>query len=292
MNLFRKEAIESFSSRSGMSRGIRAIGLRSIVFIMLLAACAAIFALWLLRGTVYETVTVNGIIWPERNNGAVCAVYGGTVSETVVTRGDAVKAGDILAIIPQEDILSEIEKGRQNGMAESELRRLYEEYDRYSVIRSDIDGIVTYITDKNSYISEGDRVASVVPYDESGNNRVLTAFIPSDRSGIITLGMNVQVMPDFAPREEYGYIKGYVSRISTYPDTGRNIIGSENSLFVSLLDESQTYLQVEITLIPDRSAKSGLKWSNSASSDVDVVMGTTCTADIVVEECRPYEWLF
>ena len=292
MNLFRKEALESFSSRSGMSRGVRAISIRTVVFVALLAVCAAIFALWLLLGTVYETVTVSGIISPDQNNGTVCAVYGGTVSETVVARGDKVKAGDILAVVPQEDILSEIEEGRQNGMTESELSRLYEEYDRHSVIRSDIDGIVTYIINENSYISEGDRIASVISYDESGNNRVLTAFIPSDKSGMITLGMDVQVMPDFAPREEYGYIKGYVSGISTYPDTGQNIIETENSLFVSLLDESQTYLQVEVTLIPDSTAKSGLKWSNPNSGDVDAVMGTVCTADIVVEECRPFEWLF
>ena len=291
MELFRKEALESFSSRSGMSRSVRAIGIRVILFVVLLAICAAAFTLWLAFGTIYETVTVSGIIWPEQNNGAVYAVRSGTVSETVVSRGDTVKSGDILAFIPQEDILSEIEEAKKRGAPESEIEELHEEYDRDSVIRSNIDGIVTYIAEENSYISEGVQLASVVPYSEDGNNKLLTAYIPSDRSGMITQGMEVQVMPDFAPREEYGYIKAYVSGISTYPVTGERVIG-ENSLFVSLLDESQTYLQVEITLIPDMTAKSGIKWSNPQSGDIDAVMGTVCTADIVMRKCRPFEWLF
>ena len=43
---------------------------------------------------------------------------------------------------------------------------------------------------------------------------------------------------------------------------------------------------------PDMAAQSGLKWSNPASGTIDIAMGTICTADIVVEKCRPYEWLF
>ena len=253
--------------------------------------CAASFAFWLFFGTIYETVTVNGAIWPAKNNGDVYTVYGGTLSKAVVSEGDTVKAGDVLAVIPQEDILAAIEAGRQNGISEAELQGLYDEYDRRSMIRSAVDGAVTYIADENAYMAEGARVASVVPYDESGNNRTLTAFIPSDSSGFVTLGMEVQVMPDFAPRDEYGYIRAYISEISSYPVTGQSVRETSGELLAGPLDDTGSYVRIEITLIPDMTAQSGLKWSDPSSGSIDVAMGTVCTADIVVEECRPYEWL-
>lgn len=291
-NLFRKEALESFSSNSGMNKGVRAVSIKAAVFTMLLAICAAAFAVWLVFGTVYETVSVRGIIWPAENNGGVYAKAGGVITKTVVSSGDAVKTGDILAVIPQEDILVKIKNGKERGISDAELNILYDEYDRLSVVRSSIDGIVTSIVDENVCINKGDKIAAVVPYSESGNNKTLTAFIPSDKGGLVTLGMEAQVMPDFAPREKYGYIKAYISGISAYPVTGQSIKDTNGELFLPEHDERESYLRLEITLIPDANAESRLKWSNPNSGSTDVAMGTVCGTDIVIKKCRPYEWLF
>ena len=292
MELFRKEAVESFSSSAKLNAGVRAIYIKTAVFLVLLLLCAAAFGYWLMCGTIYETVTVSGAVWPMRNGGTVYATCGGVVSKTVVSEGDVVKAGDILLVIPQDDVLAEIEAAKQAGVSQDELETLYKKYDDQSMVRAAIDGAVTYITDENRYISEGDVVAAVVPYDKDGNNRTLTAFVPSRSSGFVTLGMEVQIMPDFAPRDKYGYIEGYVSGISAYPVTGQSVKETGDALFAGLVEDAESYLPVEITLIPDMTAKSGLKWSNPASGTIDIAMGTICTADIVVEKCRPYEWLF
>lgn len=292
MELFRKEALESFSSNSGIDKGVRAVSIKTAVFVTLLVICTAVFAIWLFFGTIYETVSVEGIIRSSQNNGEVYAEAGGIVSKAVVAKGDTVKVGDILAVIPNQDILSEIEAGKSGGISDKELSDLYDKYNKYSVICSNIDGIVTYIADENSYIAVGGKVATVVPYDEIGNNRTLTAFIPSDKGGLVTLGMDAQVMPNFASREEYGYIKAYVSGISSYPVTGDSIKNTDSELFLSTLDERESYLQLEITLLPDAEAQSHLKWSNPSSGDIDAPLGTICEADIVIRECRPYEWLF
>lgn len=292
MELFRREAIESFSSSAKLNSGVQAIRIRTVVFLLLLLLCAMAFAYWLVCGTIYETVTVSGAVWPIRNAGTVYATYGGTVSKTVVSEGDVVKAGDILLVIPQADVLAEIEAAKQAGASDDELNSLYDKYDSRSIVRASIDGAVTYITEENRYISEGDVVAAVVPYDKDGNNRTLTAFIPSRSSGFITLGMEVQIMPDFAPRDEYGYIEGYISGISTYPLTGQSVEETGGTLLAGLVEDTESYLPVEITMIPDMTAQSGLKWSNPSSGNINIAMGTICTADIVVEKCRPYEWLF
>ncbi len=290
--LFRKEALDSFSSNSRIDKGIRAVSIRTTVCVAMLVLCAAAFAVWLVFGTVYETVPVIGVVWPAQSDGEVYAVSSGTMTRAVVSVGNKVKTGDILAVIPNEEILSEAEAVKAEEGLSEKLERLYDEYDKMSIIRSNIDGIVIYIADENSYINKGERVAEVVPYSESGNNKTLTAFIPAKNGGLVTVGMEAQVMPEFAPREKYGYIKAYVSGISAYPISGENIKRDNSKLFLSSLDERESYLQLEITLIPDAQAPSHLKWSNSASGRIDVVMGTTCSADIVIEKCRPYQWLF
>ena len=291
-DLFRKEALENFSTNSGLTKGVRAVSIRMTVFVILLVICAAVFSFWLFFGTIYETVSVNGIVWSTKSGGAVYTEAGGIVSKVVASSGNTVKAGDIIAVIVQENILSEIEAKKMSGISDEELQKLYDEYDKNSIIRSNIDGIVTHIAGEKSYISEGGKIAEIVPYDESGNNRTLTSFIPAKNGGLIELGMEVQVMPDFAPRDEYGYIKAYISEISSYPVTGRYIMDNRSELFLSTLDERESYLQIEITLMPDATAQSRLKWSNPRSSDIDAPMGTMCAADIITRKCHPYEWLF
>lgn len=290
--LFRKEALDSFSSSSEINRGVRAVSIKTSVFVVLLIICAAVFAVWLVFGTVYETVSVNGIIRPAGNNGSVYANSEGFITKIIVDEGDKVKTGDILALIPQEDILMKIKEGKINSIQTEELNSLYNEYDRLSVIRSNIDGIVTDIISENVFIRKGEKIASIIPYSEGSNNKTLTAFIPADKSGIVSLGMEVQVMPEFAPREKYGYIKAYVSDISSSPITNQSINDMYNELFFSESDEKETYFQLEITLMPDANSASHLKWSNPNSEKTDVDMGTLCDADIIIKKCRPCEWLF
>ena len=291
-DLFRKEALESFSSNSNLTKSIHSVSIKTTVFVILIVACTAVFTIWLFFGTIYETVSVNGIVWPTKTGGTVYAPSGGMVTKVMVSLGDTVKAGDILAVIVQEDILSEIEAAKASGADDSEIQSLYDKYRGAAMIRSKVDGIVTRITDENVYIPDNGIAAQVVPYDKSGNNDIVTAFISSEKGGLIKLGMEVQVMPDFAPREEYGYIKAYVSEISQYPVTGQHIKDTGGELFLSTLDERESYLQIEITLMPDSESKSHLKWSNPESGDIAAPMGTMCEADIVIKKCRPYEWLF
>lgn len=290
--LFRTEALESFSSKSNNHSMVRAVSIKIAVFTLLLVLCAVVFGIWLVFGTIYETVSVDGIIWPAKNNGNLYAEASGILTNRVVVPGDMVKAGDILAFIPQEDILIKIKSGKESGISPSELDALYQEYDRLSVVRSNIDGIVTSMAEENTYINQGDKIAVVVPYSESINNKTLTAFLPASESALVTLGMEVQVMPDFAPREKYGYIKAYVADISSYPMTGQSIKNTNQALFLPTLDERDRYVQLEIILVPDANAQSRLKWSNPNSGSTDVAMGTVCSADIIITECRPYEWLF
>lgn len=291
-NLFRKEVTSTFSSNAYMFKTAKGFKIRTIFFLLMLVLCTGLFLLWLFCGTVYETVTVNGIVWPDEIDGYVYSDTEGLISKTVVSNGAYVSAGDIIAVVPQEELLKKISTAKKNGVSDEELSALYKEYNDKSMIRSNIDGLVTHIADDNSYITQGTLLAKVVHYDKNGNNRTVTAFVPSEESGRIKIGMEAQVTPDFVSRDEAGFVHGYISDIYKYPVKGQLIAEENPTLFLSELNTEENYIQIKISLFPDSSMESNLKWSSKKSGDIEIPLSTTCSSDIVIKSCRPYEWLF
>ena len=58
------------------------------------------------------------------------------------------------------------------------------------------------------------------------------SFLPIDETRALSEGMSVRVSPDYAPREQYGYIFGTIISISRSPVTAdmiRNQLGSDAS---------------------------------------------------------------
>ena len=193
------------------------------------------------------------------------------------------EVGDILAVIPNNDLLEK--------SVEYNIRQVYDEYERKSVIRSKISGIVTYMIDRNSYVNPGDMIASVMHYDKNGNNDIITAFVSDEKSSLIDLGMEAQIMPDYTPYEQYGYIIGYVSAVSDYPVTGEQIYNSDKQLYMSGMDMNESYIEVQITMMRASGEDSGLKWSKASGENKTVNPGTRCDVDIILRKYKPYRWL-
>lgn len=282
-NLFRKEVMENHSSNREITLAAKSIPVNWVLYMVVLVICAASFAVWLFFGTVYESVSLRGIVMPGKSYGDVYAKTSGEIAKTTVSVGDKVEAGDVLAVIPDDDIL--------DGVTDDNKEILYDEYDKKSVIRSKTSGIVTYIIGINSYVNAGDRVATVVSYNENGNNDIITAFVPEEQSNLIEVGKEAQVMPDYTPREQYGYVIGYVSAVSKYPLTGEEINNSYKHLYMSEMDMNESYIEVQITMTRTSGEGSSLKWSKAASEDKGVSLGTHCSVDIILQKYKPYSWL-
>ena len=282
-DLFRKEAIENHSHDREATLAVKAIPVRWLFYIIITFVCAAAFGVWLFFGTVYESVSLRGIAWPGKSYGDVYAETSGVIAKTTVSVGDKVEAGDILAVIPNNDLL--------DSLTADNKEILFGEYDKKSVIRSKTNGIVTYILDRNSYVNAGDRIATVVAYDENGNNDIITAFVPDGQSDLIDIGMEAQVMPDYTPREQYGYIVGYVSAVSKYPVTGEQIYNSYKHLYMSEMDMNESYIEVQITMTRTSGESSRLKWSKPTGEDKSVSVGTRCDVDVILQKYKPYRWL-
>lgn len=282
-NLFRKEAMENHSPNREITLAVKAIPVKWLIYMIVLIICAASFTIWLFFGTVYETVSLRGIAWPDDSCGDVYAETSGIIAKTTVSVGDKVEVGDILAVMPNNDVLEKSAGGS--------IEQVYDEYDRKSVIRSKANGIVTYIADRNSYVNPGDKIATVIHYDKNDNNDIITVFVSDEKSGLIDLGMEAQIMPDYTPREQYGYIIGYVSAISEYPVTGEQIYKSDKQLYMSGMDMDESYIEIQITMMRASGEESSLKWSKASGENKTVNPGTRCDVDVILRKYKPYRWL-
>jgi hypothetical protein len=144
-----------------------------------------------------------------------------------------------------------------------------------------------------TYVVTGDVVATVSARKDDGNDRQIIAFLPTNQKTSISSGCKVQVSPNYAPREKYGYINGYISKVDDSVITKSDVSASMNVYNIpDFLDDEETYIIVNINLLPDPKTESGLDWSVNQSGGIDVETGTVCDVAVVVNSYPPYQWLF
>lgn len=115
-----------------------------------------------------------------------------------------------------------------------------------------------------------------------GDQRVY-CYIPISQAKRLSEGMEVQISPDYAPREEYGYKKGKVIKV------GSEIVTPE------YLEQSFENPQIVGPLPPGNVVEVQLsmgEWSNDRGEAVEISDGSTCTVSVVIGEQRPYQLIF
>ena len=289
-DLFRKEAVDSVSSRLDTRRRVRAVTIYWRVIFVLLLLFTSIFVAWLFFGTVNESITVKGIVWSNVMGGKVQAKTYGSINQIMVSMGDRVSAGDIIAVMPDNDILYEL-KDNIGGLSGEEIKDYYNRYQNHSVLCSPVDGVVMWVNEKNTWVSEGDTVAYIAPYNNELDYTKIIAFIESSKSGLVTPNMEVHISPEYAPQEKYGYISAYVSDIDDVHMNSKTIQSLYEYLPITQLDDDVNYIKVEITMHFADDSGNKFLWSNKAGEVFNVDTGTLCDADIIINNCTPFEWL-
>lgn len=127
----------------------------------------------------------------------------------------------------------------------------------------------------------------VIVGNPSGTQKVYS-YVSIGDSKRLAEGMEVQICPEYAPREEYGYIKGKITSI------GDEIVTSQ------YLNYEFENPQIILPLITAASKESNLieiemdmgDWSNENGKNIEIVEGTLCEISAIVGETKPYELIF
>lgn len=103
----------------------------------------------------------------------------------------------------------------------------------------------------------------------------------------LKVGMEVQISPNQASREKYGFIYGTVKAIDIYPASVNDIVEIvRNEELAKNLIEQQSGVKVIISL-----EKKGeeLKWSMEKSTDVEIKNGMQCSSQFVLKTMKPID---
>ena len=291
-NLFRKEAMDSQRDELSINRHTTRLTSPTLALSIIFSIGLIFTILWLLFGNIVNSVTIEGVVFPSGGIEKINVVKSGIITDVTVKVGDSVEVGDIIAIVADEEALNQIKDAVTRGADEATINSLRQSYYSNSVVVSKTEGTVVSVLEEGKYINTGEILAEIAASRVDNNPRQILAFLPTNQKLNIVEGCTVQVSPDYAPREKYGYINGYVSYISpeiiSKTDAQKNL----NIYNIpSLLNEDSGYIMVYINLLPDENSVSGLDWSENRSNNINVEWGTICTSSVVVSEMPPYKWL-
>lgn len=293
-NLFRKSSLERISSPERLNEYIKIT--HPGVWSVLLGCLALLIAVgfWGFYGSIPDSVKTEGIMFPQNGVTAVIPVSGGRISDMRVKVGDFVEAGQILAVIPQGDVIRQINEQKANGQIdEKRISALVSDYESRSLIVAPVSGIVLSAKAVNETVSSTEAVASIVKQEKYANDKQVICYIPASTAKKLKEGMEVQVSPDFAPREGYGYMLGHITNIGTYPVSEADVLSAVGSRqYAQGLLPQGSCVEVRVNLTVDPGSRNKIKWSNKKGEGIPLSIGTNCDMLIVVNNYRPYELVF
>jgi hypothetical protein len=122
-----------------------------------------------------------------------------------------------------------------------------------------------------------------------GNSLAVYCYLTIDETKQLKADMNARISPDYAPKEQFGYIYGTVKSVGSSPVTVeylRTALGDDFE-FISLPSGNVIEIVVEL-----QTQNGKLRWSTHKGSDVDVILGSTCAVTVITAERKPYELMF
>lgn len=180
---------------------------------------------------------------------------------------------------------------RDNAIAEAERRiaTLRKQLVSSSTIVSTHEGrIVEMTVVRGELVGPQTKVVSLEPV---GAKLTGVVYISSGEGKKAGSTMEVRISPSTVKAEEYGFMKGTVRSVSTYPATPEAVLRTlRNETLAKELTGGSAPLEVVVDLEEMNNA-SGYAWSSPQGPPVGIFGGTMCTASIIIDKKRPISYV-
>lgn len=171
--------------------------------------------------------------------------------------------------------------------AQDRLDRLKAKADVVGRVVSSYDGkVVEIMAAVGDMISEGKPLLSI---QFGGKSLEVELYLPP-HSEIkrVRPGTPVQISPNTAKREEYGFMLGRIVSVSEFPATPQGMMALlNNESLVRLLSQQGAPFAAHVELLPDAGTVSGYRWSSQAGARLEVSSGTLCSASVILRQQAP-----
>ena len=125
---------------------------------------------------------------------------------------------------------------------------------------------------------------------ENYDNQIrVYSYVPIGTSRRLHEGMEVQISPEYAEREEFGYITGKITSIGTDIVTYDSITSKIREfqtvypLVETILNNNQNAVEIEMTLGD---------WSTEAGKNIEIVEGAMCDISAIVGQTKLSSLIF
>lgn len=236
----------------------------STALILVLSLC-----LWLFTGTVTEKSYVKGVVFPVGGTTDATLPQGGVVRSMFVQKGQAVRKGQQIALVSVDDA--------------------------YSVISAATDGTIFSTKLDNDPFEAFEPIVSIVdPSSDREFGLMLLAYSDLKNLKDLSAGQEVQIWPSNQKKDEIGYVRGNVSRVSYFP-VARSEVASKvriSEYMNELIPENMSYYELEVVfrMSPDNPSK--LDWTYDNMQHPDMNMGTLCDAIVIKNTYTIFQYLF
>ncbi len=299
-DLFRKNALETMANPEQLDKQVKIVRPATWVIGIILTIGMITFVLWSFLYTISDGVRAEGVLFTNNDVRQLKATRNCIVTDVLVSSGEQIQIGDVIAFVSAEDLREEIHREQENMLAldtdseeyrnkEKEVQKMIDQYIAKTVIKSTASGKIYGITSSGNALAPGDVIASIV--QDSGYNEII-AFVPIQTAQNLSVGLTAQVSPSYAPREEYGYMTGTITEISTIPVSEEGILTKMGTLsYVQGILPDTACMEVHIKLDLDDTSANQYLWSNAKGKELSVEIGTQCSIVIITKEYRPVELL-
>ena len=298
--IFRENAVNEMATPEQLDQHIRIVN--PSMWILWIASIIGVITvvMWSITYNISDGIDVGGVLFTSKDIVNVSAERTDILTDVLVKSGEYVESGDIIAVMRNDDALNEISECEQQlkeadsdsieyEVLQNRLEDLRRKYTNDTVIKTDYSGYIQSVKSIGNMVNMGDTVASIMPdsgYDE------LISYVPFEYARLLELGMETQVTPYFAEREEFGYMSGVITSISSVPATEESIIKSLGTTsYVEEIIGDSTCVEVRIKLDLDMNSDNQYKWSNPKGEKLSIGYGTQCGVKIILDTYHPYELL-
>lgn len=298
--LFRKTALDTMSTPEQLDKQVKIM--RPSVWIIFTALVAALitFIIWSFTYKITNGINMSGVVFTNNNIISNTAERDCIVTDVLVSDGDYVEIGDVIAVVSNNELLEKIEDSRYSlslldkkspeyASLSEQIENLVDSYVASTIIKSSTSGYVQSVRASGTALSAGDSISTIMT--DSGYNEI-TAYVPMQTARSLNLGMTAQVSPSYAAREEYGYMTGVITAISDTPVSEESIIARMGTLsYVDNILPEGSCVEVRIRLDLDENSANSYKWSNSKGENLSVELGTQCSVIVITSEYLPIQML-
>ena len=157
-----------------------------------------------------------------------------------------------------------------------------------TVLSPDAGKVVEVVATSGALLNAGSPILLMERTGRAVKSLEVVVYVPANEGKRMRVGSPILLSPAGVLREEYGYMRGWVTAVSEYPATSAGMMRLlQNEQLVQSLLKSGAVFEIRADLVRDPSTPSGFSWTSSTGPATPIQSGSLGSALITVQRQRP-----